>query len=335
MDRRLLTQFWAVELGGSATPPAPPALVDDLKRWSRERELGPRLREALYSDEERAWIGGVLHGIASSWDGRIQETSGRTTRRLRLTAEGVTPGALPSLAWRAEDGKRVDFTADHLVGGVHIASSESYRSYARHIVFMTYRAPENLWVEGPVNPWEPQVLVYHEDAKQPVLHFVRSVLGPKFQQLRPTKGTRFATVKLPALEYGQELDERLAELRKALGIPSIVVGSRPIRTANGLRIHTQLNRNVYLAGGAPDLELPGQPDGPTQVMLAVDGRMSEETADVIEQRVALRALCAAPGSTRSAWAAPPSRSPWCRTPRSSGGAPPAGPFYGAPVPGSP
>jgi hypothetical protein len=292
-DRAALTRFFDRMHLTRAGIPGPDALLRLLRLWTSRRPQGysDRFIEALDDPDLQDLVKPLIHDLATSWDGKVVTADGLRRLEIRLAIDidrGETWWVIPSVRDASADilsgsSAHEPFTAlitpdrhaaVYQVEGLPRVSPAALRDglYARgsscvaafqpsHLLVFVDSADAGGWLSvDAVQAYEEHVFaVRPEDARD-----VEAALSLAADSDWKRLGDSFAEQLLSgyAIYYGITFSdkERLAEAIHLL--PWKVAGNiqlgttlRP-RLINGLPLLPNIGRNIYLAGGEPDLELP-------------------------------------------------------------------------------
>jgi hypothetical protein len=303
-DRMILTQFFN-RLEPSALQDQD-YLLRALRAWAKRRGAGlsDRFIHALNDPDEEALVSRLVYRLASVWDGTVLDSkSGSRLIRLRLTLKSRPT----SLGWIAQASDAVTSGQVHL-GSRTLAFTHDYGSYYEGLddlsvslptldsglrlqgedsegrsVTMAYHAADVVvFHDDPdagchvsrdsIVPFEEHILLVSEQVRSDI-ESVMTQAGPGWKRISgaPPGWSLYSNVRFTD---GTELHKALHGRNAAAQVlrPASV---HRLRLTGGLRLATNLARNVYLKGGEPGLLLATDPEGAREVEAFLDGRRQD------------------------------------------------------------
>lgn len=292
-DRAALTRFFDRMHLTRIGVPGPDTLLFRLQLWTSRRPQGysDRFREALTDSHLQDLLRPLVHDLAKSWDGEVVTAEGLRRLEIRLAIDidrGETWWVIPAGRDDPADvlsgsSEGVPFaaritpdrhTAVYQVEGLPPVRSAALRDgmFARGLSCVADFRPSDLFVfvesadaggwlsVDAVQAYEEHVFAARLEDAPDVEAALSRAADDTWQRLKDP----FADQLLSgyAIYYGIAFsdEERLAEAIDLL--PRKVVGNLQLGTTlcprliNGLPLLQSIGRNIYLAGGEPDLELP-------------------------------------------------------------------------------
>jgi len=315
-DRAALTRFFAKLNLTAEGVPGPESLIALLRVWTSHRPQGlsDRFVESLDDPSVRDYVKTLVHELAEAWDGKIVTADGLRRLDLRLVLDldrGSAWWAVPSVAGIAEDLLEgtsdghpfsVVLTTDPhssmyeadglpavsaaaLAGGLVARGTISVAEFqpSKLIVLVDNADAGGMLSVDALQPYDDHAFVVAPEAVDAVERALQTAADVGWHRVAPAIADRI----LPgyAIYYGITFADREA-LESALAVlplhvaANFRVGStaRP-RLVNGLPLLRNVNRNVYLSGGEPDLALPVGAE-PRRVAVTFDGDTDELPASI-------------------------------------------------------
>lgn len=293
-DRSALTRFFAgLNLVRDGLP-GPESLVKLLCLWagSRGHGLSERLVEALSDGDLAGYVTPLIYQLAKAWDGKVITPDGLRRLELRLAVDLDRSAAwwvIPSLSdvpgdvlTGTSDGHNFEatimldpnssmyqadglpcVTAANLESGISARGERSFAEYqAAKIVILADTADAGGWMSvDALQPYEEHVFITASEVAASVERALTDAAGRGWRRLSPQTATRMLGADYVIFDRivfsdRDTLDAAIAALPGGVAT-SLRLGTtaRP-RLINGLPLLRSLRRNLYLAGGEPDLLLP-------------------------------------------------------------------------------
>lgn len=311
-DRSVLTRFFDRLHLDTTGPPPPAALMHSLRVWTRNRSQGfsDRFMTALNDPQLQIDLEPLIHALAASWDGKVVDAEGLRRLELRLTIDidrglawWVIPAVHPSFTdtlvgtmrdsaftvtvspdayssmFRAAGLPPV--TSDMISNGVSARGQLSVLEFRpTQLVILSDNADAGGWTSvDALTPFEDHLIVAAPEIRNDVERALDIAADKGWRRLRDKSANRiipnysiYHSVTFSSSESLEEASKYLpASISRRIRLGTT---ARP-RFVNGLPIHTNLGRNIYLAGGEPDLELPVAVE-PRRVKVTLDGDRTQE-----------------------------------------------------------
>lgn len=303
-DRARLTAFFdAIDLDPENVP-SEAELLKALQIWAtRERGLSPRFLELLRGDDARQLLMPTLMSLASRWDRRVVEATGRRLLPILLaldledahaewvipTRKGVRDETLTSDTFgsieisQPEYGSLYDLssalpdvsaTIDKRFTFLGESSTAVHRP--KPVYVLAFDEFASKWVEvGGIEPFDEHVLAVGPSMAQQLGEVIRQAADTGWRPVRQPQ--THVIVRGYTIYESVVFSDRDAFAAALEGAPGVGAGLRPDRPpvphlVNGLRIPVQEmgSRHHYLTGGEPDLILP-KGESSEQIRVSLDG----------------------------------------------------------------
>ena len=310
-DQAALTRFFDRMQLTRAEVPSPEALLALLKIWTHHRSHGfsDRFVEVLEDPELQDYLRPLIHKLAVAWDGKVTTAEGLRRLEFRLTIDLDRASAwwvIPNVADVPGDiltgtTGRTDFTVlvtpdphssmfeaeglppvttNSLRDGLSARGALCVAEFkpARFLV-LADNADAGGWTSvDAIQAYEEHVFVAAPDVRPWVERTLEVAADSGWKRMRDRVASE--TFDGYSIYYGVVFSDpdSLEQAMRLLPTPlaaNIRLGTtaRP-RLINGLPLHRNLTRSLYLAGGEPDLELPVGAE-PRDVEVVLDGDRSQ------------------------------------------------------------
>lgn len=310
-DRAALTRFFDRMHLTHTEVPSPETLLTLLKVWTHHRSQGfsDRFVEVLDEPDVQNYLRPLIHELAVAWDGKVVTAEGLRRLEFRLaidldranawwviprvadapgdiltgTTDGtdftvlITPDPYGSM-FEAEGLPPV--TPDSLRDGLSARGELCIAEFqpARFLV-LADNADAGGWMSvDAIQAYEEHVFIAAPDARPTVERALEVAADSGWKRV----SGQVASGMLDgySIYYGVVFsDHDSLELAMRLLQASVAANLRHgtavrPRLINGLPLHRNLSRNLFLAGGEPDLELPVGAE-PRDVEVVLDGEKSQ------------------------------------------------------------
>jgi hypothetical protein len=316
-DRAALTRFFDRMHILSDGVPSADSLLRSLHRWTRLRPQGlsEMFVHSLTDPAAKDYVSVVVYELAAAWDGKIITTDGRRRLDIRLILDledEAIRWAIPAVAGLDGDVLRgtsagIPFeahltrdpysslyevsglppvTVSALTSGVDARGAQSMAEFQpAAVLVLAGNSDANGWLSvDAMEAYEEHVLVVSADMIDAVKQVLDTAADAGARQVPSV-----LTARMVGSGFAIFIKVRFSETKRleaAVAALPVMVASRlrlgaavRPRLINGLPIMRELGRNIYLAGGEPDLVLPGG-DEPHHVTVTLDGRAQQLLASL-------------------------------------------------------
>ena len=307
-DRAALTGFFArLDLKADGVPSGE-SLLKLLRVWigHRHHSFSERFVQSLGDREDLRYMAPLVHQLAVAWDGKIITADGLRHLDIRLAVDidvgkswWVIPAArdLPADTLHLPSGgdavEAVITTDPHssvyaaaglppvspaaLSSGLTLRGSRCVAEFSpSSLLVMVDSADAGGWVSADaLHPYEPHVFVVSAGSMQAVERALGTAADAGWRKLPQQLasaliGSGWVIYDRVAFSDEQALSKALLALPRTVAATVHLGETARPRLINGLPLLRGIGRNVYLAGGEPDLLLPVG-DGQRDVTVTLDG----------------------------------------------------------------
>ncbi|WP_157788908.1 hypothetical protein [Rhodococcus rhodochrous] len=303
-DRARLTAFFDAIALDPENVPDEGELLRALRIWAaRERGLSSRFVEILRGNDARQLLMPTLMSLASRWDKRVVEATGRNLLSVLLAldlddahAEWVVPvrkevqhETLTSDAFGSIEISQPDYGSLYeLSTALPAVSATIDRKFSfsgefsiavhrpKPVYVLTFDELAGKWVEcGGIEPFDEHVIAVASSVAQQVGEVIRQAADTDWRVVRQPQ--THVILRGYAIYESVVFSDKDAFASALESAPNIGANLRPDRPpvphlVNGLRLPVERigGRHHYLEGGEPDLVLP-KGEAPEQVRVSLDG----------------------------------------------------------------